>query len=106
MDKHSTAYCDTDAVVLDSTVKAMLVAARDSGDDPADFPDDVFMDEPDDIKAAAALLGPNRHHWNAAKHKEMDGVTEEGRAVRHGQVLPQERQSPDHEACAQEEEET
>ncbi|KAK3251330.1 hypothetical protein CYMTET_39349 [Cymbomonas tetramitiformis] len=81
MDKHSTAYCDTDAVVLDSTVKAMLVAARDSGDDPADFPDDVFMDEPDDVKATAALLGPNRHHWEAAKHKEMDGVTEEGRAV-------------------------
>ncbi|KAK3255566.1 hypothetical protein CYMTET_35255 [Cymbomonas tetramitiformis] len=81
LDAHSTAYCDTDAVVLDTSVKAMLLATRDSDDVPSDFPDDVFMEEPDDIKAKAALLGPNRRHWNAAMDKEMAGVCEQGRAV-------------------------
>ncbi|KAK3233976.1 hypothetical protein CYMTET_55755 [Cymbomonas tetramitiformis] len=94
LDGHNTAYCDTDAVVLDTTVKAMLVATRDSDDVTSDFPDDVFMDEPDDIKAKAALLGPNRLHWDAAMHKEMLGVCEEGRAVltktfpKNAKVLP------------------
>ncbi|KAK3279632.1 hypothetical protein CYMTET_12494 [Cymbomonas tetramitiformis] len=80
LDSHSTAYCDTDAIVIDTTVKAMLLAMCDSDDEASDFPYDVFMDEPDDIKAKAALLGPNRRHWNAAMDKEMLGVCAEGRA--------------------------
>ncbi|KAK3245921.1 hypothetical protein CYMTET_44532, partial [Cymbomonas tetramitiformis] len=94
LDAHSTAYCDTDAVVLDTSVKAMLLATRDSDDVSSDFPDDVFMDEPDDVKAKAALLGPNRRHWNDAMDKEMNGVCEQGRAVlatsfpKNAKVLP------------------
>ncbi|KAK3241140.1 hypothetical protein CYMTET_49073 [Cymbomonas tetramitiformis] len=30
LDSHNTAYCDTDAIVLDTTAKAMLLATRDS----------------------------------------------------------------------------
>ncbi|KAK3263946.1 hypothetical protein CYMTET_27285 [Cymbomonas tetramitiformis] len=38
------------------------------------------MDEPDDVQAPQALIGPNKNHWLKALHKEMDGVTAPGRA--------------------------
>ncbi|KAK3250842.1 hypothetical protein CYMTET_39794 [Cymbomonas tetramitiformis] len=78
--KHNTAFCDTDSIVLDSTVKAMLLATRDADSQPSDFPEDIYMNEPGDVQAAQALIGPNKNHWLKSLNLEMAGVTAPGRA--------------------------
>ena len=71
---HSTAYADTDAVILDPALKAMFLALRDADSTPEDFPDDIFMDEPDPISISQAEVSPNRRHWFEALQAEIDGI--------------------------------
>ncbi|KAK3250393.1 hypothetical protein CYMTET_40223 [Cymbomonas tetramitiformis] len=79
-DEHNTAYTDTDAVIIDPTTKAMLLALRDSDTSPSEFPDDVFMDEPDPTSLKQADMSPNRKHWQAATHAEIEGIRQPERS--------------------------
>ncbi|KAK3280454.1 hypothetical protein CYMTET_11705 [Cymbomonas tetramitiformis] len=79
-DEHNTAYTDTDAVIIDPAVKAMLLALRDSDTSPSEFPDDVFMDEPDPTSLKQADMFPNRKHWHDATHAEIEGILQPERS--------------------------
>ncbi|KAK3235232.1 hypothetical protein CYMTET_54558 [Cymbomonas tetramitiformis] len=79
-DSHSTQYADTDAVIISPDQKAMLLALRDADSDPADFPSDAFMDEPDPATYRQARLSPNWRQWHKAIQSEIDGILQPDRA--------------------------
>ncbi|KAK3242157.1 hypothetical protein CYMTET_48129 [Cymbomonas tetramitiformis] len=79
-DSHSTQYADTDAVIISPDQKAMLLALRDADSDPADFPSDAFMDEPDPATYRQAWLSPNWRQWHKAIQSEIDGILQPDRA--------------------------
>ncbi|KAK3281092.1 hypothetical protein CYMTET_11096 [Cymbomonas tetramitiformis] len=79
-DSHSTQYADTDAVIISPDQKAMLLAIKDADSDPADFPSDAFMDEPDPATYRQARLSPNWRQWHKAIQSEIDGILQPDRA--------------------------
>ncbi|KAK3267784.1 hypothetical protein CYMTET_23682 [Cymbomonas tetramitiformis] len=58
----------------------MLLALRDADSDPADFPSDAFMDEPDPATYRQARLSPNWRQWHKAIQSEIDGILQPDRA--------------------------
>ncbi|KAK3264565.1 hypothetical protein CYMTET_26707 [Cymbomonas tetramitiformis] len=73
-------YADTDAVIISPDQKAMLLALRDADSDPADFPSDAFMDEPDPATYRQARVSPNWRQWHKAIQSEIDGILQPDRA--------------------------
>ncbi|KAK3280055.1 hypothetical protein CYMTET_12094 [Cymbomonas tetramitiformis] len=52
----------------------MFLALRDAASTPDDFPDDIFVDEPDPTTLSQADISPNRKHWFAALQAKIDGI--------------------------------
>ncbi|KAK3236114.1 hypothetical protein CYMTET_53720 [Cymbomonas tetramitiformis] len=87
-DSHNTAHTDTDAVIIDPAEKAMLLAIRDSDTEPSEFPDDMFMHEPDPTTLRQADISPNRAHWYSALQSEIDGILEPERSTPPSHLIP------------------